>query len=175
MKENRFLGKFAEEFSHLCDVSPSLACAAIYGSWPNHRPDFKPNQGIFQAKNYLRYSEAARKEVITALVNSNEKQTFDDIIIGLIETDGFLKELDLWIKWGVNRDFIMTELNDYITVKVFQCLWLNAELFAQILDYTDMELSKQKAFNWMCGIKHKCNISAKAKQVFTDSIQKHTI
>ena len=173
MDENRFLGKFTEECLHLCDISPVLACAIIYGSWPSNRPDLGPSRRVFRGENYLRYSEAARKEVIEALIRCGNKQAFSDVIVGLIETSDFFKELDLWKSWGMDANFIDNELDEYVSLKVYHYTWLNAKLFAEILDYIGKELSEQEATDWRKGVISKHGLTPEIQQMFEDSIKKH--
>ena len=173
MVENRFLGKFTEECLHLCDISPVLACEIIYGSWPSNRPDLRPSRRTFRSENYLRYSEAARKEVIETLIRCGNKQAFSDVIVGSIETKDFFKELDLWKHWGVDSGFINTELDDYVSCKVYHYSWLNAKLFAEIMDYIGKELSEQEASDWIKGVTSKHGLTPEIRQTFEDSIRKH--
>lgn len=197
MKENRFLGRFTEECLHLCDISPTLACAIIYGSWPSYRPNldlqqstsdsgnYQPNkdnlseaslqQPTFNGENYLRYSEIARKEVIVALIKCGSKQVFVDVMIGLIETPDFFEELDLWKDWGVDANFINTELDEYVSRKVYQDTWLNVKLFADILNYIGKELSEQEADDWMHAIQNKHGITSQILLTFTESINQHVV
>lgn len=175
MNEKRFLGRFTDECLHLCDISPVLACAIIYGSWPSCRPDLSTQQRTFNGENYLRYSEAAREEVITALIKCGNRQVFADVIVGLIETPDFFKELDLWKDWGVDANFIDTELDEYVSCKVYHYTWLNAKLFADILNYIGKELSEQDADDWMSGIKRKHGITSQILQAFTESINQHVV
>lgn len=175
MEEKRFLGKFTEECLHLCDISPSLACAIIYGSWPSHHPDSGPARRVFKGENYLRYSEAARKEVVVALIMCGSKHVLSDVIIGLVETSGFLKELDLWKSWGVDADFINTELDEYVSCKVYHYTWLNVKLFTEILNYIGKELSEKEADDWMNGVKRKHEITPQLLQAFAESIDQHVV
>jgi len=175
MEEKRFLGQFLGECLLLYDLSPSVACSIIYGSWPGSHPDIKVSSHTFKGENYLRYSEAARKEVISALVMYENKSILSNIIIGLIDTPDFLKELDLWKNWGVDAGFIRNELDEYLSVKIYHYSWLNAKLFSEIADYIGLELPAQEASDWMTGMKRKHGLTPEIQLVFEKSIKKHTI
>ena len=174
MEEKTFLKQFTQECLQLYDLSPERACSIIYGTWPRYRPDMRLGSCPFKEESYLRYSEAARKEVITAIIRYGNRCVLGDIIAGLVESPNFLHELDLWKDWGVDAGFIRTELDEYISCAVYKYSWLNAKCFAEIATYMNLTLSKQDASDWLCAVKRKFGITSELQQIFEDSITKHT-
>ena len=173
--ESRFLGHFIQECLQLCDISPTRACAIIYGSWPNHRPDMGAKRLSFNEENYLRYSTVARKEVVLALIKCGKKHVLSDVCLGLIEKPNFLQELDLWKEWGVDSGFINTELDDFVSLKVQHYFWHNGKVFADVMNYIDKRLSPQEASDWMCAVRRKQGASDEDITLFQESINQHTI
>ena len=159
-----FLDNFMRECAQLYDISPTMACELIYGSWPIL------GHGKFQKRDYLRYSPNAREEVVLAMIKCGEKDALMNVCDGQIKNPKFLKvELKLWKEWGLG-EFI----KDYICDRMYDDLLDNFEVFSMLMDYIDKKLTINEASEWKDAIAEKYQVGSERYCAFIDCIKAHT-
>ena len=164
VEKSGFLDHFMQECAQLYDISPSMACEFVYGSWPILGPS------KFQKKDYLRYTSDARKEVVLAMIKCGEKDTLMNICDGQIKNPKFLKEeLKLWKAWGLGA-FIKNYIRDRMQDGILD----NLEVFSTLMKYIDKNLTVEETSEWKDSIAEKYQPGSEIYCAFIDCIVAHT-